>query len=80
MFQGLSWKNLLLTFLGILCPIVFDEIIKADPTFPLSNEMFTDLVIYLIGFLVGGWNLVQLAIQKMIYEKYGETYAEWLKK
>lgn len=80
MLKGLNWKNMLYAFLGILCPIIYDEIIKTDPSFPLSSKIFTELIIHLIGLVVGGWNIALLVLQKFVYDKYGEIYSEWIKK
>lgn len=77
--QGLSWRNILYAVLGVILPLIFKEIITADPEFPLTQEIFVNLVLYLLAFLVGGWNLVKLGIQRMVYLKYGKHYAEWLK-
>jgi len=65
--QGLNWRNILYAVLGVILPLVFDEIIKADPKFPLPLEMFSDLILYLVGFLVGGWNIAKAAVKHDTY-------------
>ena len=61
--KGLDWKSLFYAFLGFLAPLIYEEILKGDPSFPLPSTMFTDLIIHLIGYLIGGWNLAKAAIK-----------------
>jgi len=78
--QGLNWRNILYAVLGVILPLIFKEIITADPNFPVTEEIFVKLVLYLLAFLVGGWNLVKLGIQRMVWLKYGVNYEQWIKK
>ena len=60
----MDWKNLFYAFLGFVLPLVFDEIVKADPNFPLLSQDFVNLVLHLIGYLMGGWNIALVAVKR----------------
>lgn len=75
--QGLNWKNLLYSFLGFLLPLLYTELIKSHPDFPLTSTGFTEVIVWILGLIIGGWNIASAAFKKLIYNKFGVTYAEW---
>jgi hypothetical protein len=66
------WKNILLLLLGYLLPLLYAFIISNLPDFPLSEELFIQLLVYFIGFLTGGWH-VRMAKEKSAYKRFLAT-------
>lgn len=50
------WKNVLLAILMAILPMVYTAITGGHPDFPLDQQSFIALVVWLVGLLVGGWN------------------------
>lgn len=50
------WKNLLLTMLGILVPLLYSLIVSKFPDIPITQDNFMALIVYFVGLLIGGWN------------------------
>ena len=65
--RGLSWRNILYSVLGVILPLIFNEIVVADPSFPLEQDIFVKVILYLLAFLVGGWNIAKAAIKHDFY-------------
>lgn len=53
----ISWKNIVFALLSTLLPIVYGLITGKFPDFPISAEGFIGFVLWLIGLLIGGWQL-----------------------
>lgn len=55
-------KALILALIGAAVPILYTNwLAPALPDFPLDSAKVLELVLYAVGFLVGGWNLKQAA-------------------
>lgn len=50
------WKSILYAVLGLAIPAVYSWIIRQAPGIPLPSDVFTELVIWIVGSLIGGWN------------------------
>lgn len=64
----MSWKNLLRVILLALLPVVYGLIKSLYADFPLNQQQFVDLVLWVVGQLIGGWLIGRLMLH---YEKYG---------
>jgi len=53
----MDWKSLLKAMLGILIPMAYSGFIGKFPSFPFSQAAFGDLILWIIGLAVGGWQL-----------------------
>lgn len=50
-------KQIILAIILALAPILFSFITKEFPDFPLDQGAFVALIVWVVGLLVGGWNL-----------------------
>jgi hypothetical protein len=53
-------KDVLRLILATLLPVAFIALKTLYPDFPLSQDTFVNLVIWVVGLLLGGWNLNHL--------------------
>jgi len=77
--QGLSWRNILYAVLGVILPLIYQELIGARPDYPQGESDFVTQVLWLIGLLVGGWNIKATIVNWKVYKKVSKSYAEWIK-
>lgn len=75
----MDWKNILYLFLSVLLPVIYQIGIKNNPSFPLSENQFIETLVWVIGSIVGGWNLRTLSVNWAMVKKVGKNYAEFLK-
>lgn len=61
------WKNLLALFLSALLPAVYTIFISIFKDFPLSQEQWIALWLWIVGMLIGGWNLKSFIIKRNSY-------------
>ena len=50
-------KSIIYAALAAILPIVYSLIVGELPSFPLESADFVGLILWVIGLLVGGWNL-----------------------
>ena len=50
-------KAIILAMLSAILPLIYTNLIGAVPDFPLAGDKFAELLIWAIGYLVGGWQL-----------------------
>jgi len=50
-----NWKPLLLAVLGVVSPFLYSILFSDTPDFPLTVDNWTDLLVWIVGLLVGGW-------------------------
>lgn len=50
------WKNVIAAMLGVVIPIAWSAITNSQPDFPLTIDSFTELVLWAVGLVIGGWN------------------------
>ena len=67
--QGLNWRNILYAVLSVILPIIYQELITSRPDYPQGEADFVKLALWLIGLLVGGWNIAKAAIKHDIYTR-----------
>ena len=60
----MDWKSLLKASLTALLPIGYAILQGKFPDFPWSQEGFVQTVLWLIAFLVGGWQANNLVKKK----------------
>ncbi len=53
----MNWKNLLYAVLAAVLPVVFSVIVGFVPTFPLAEPDFILLVLWVVGLVIGGWQV-----------------------
>jgi len=75
----MDWKNVLYLFLSIILPMIYQIGIANNPSFPLSESQFINTVIWIIGAIVGGWNLRTLSVNWEMTKKTGKNYVEFIK-
>lgn len=52
----MDYKQIIFIVLSALLPAAYSALIVAFPDFPLQLEGFTELILWVVGILVGGWN------------------------
>lgn len=53
----MNLKQLLRLVLGVLLPVAYVALKKLYPDFPLMQDSFMALIFWVLGLLIGGWNL-----------------------
>ncbi|NLI41960.1 MAG: hypothetical protein GX421_12435 [Caldisericales bacterium] len=53
----MAWKNVLYAVLAVLLPLVYEFVVDAVPSFPLDATNFIGVVLWIIGLLIGGWQV-----------------------
>lgn len=56
-------KDILRLLLATLLPIAYVALKIAFPDFPLSQDTFVALIIWVVGLVLGGWNMHYLAVK-----------------
>lgn len=75
---NLSWRNILYAILGVILPLAYQELVGKFPTFPLDNNGFVTLILWVIGLIVGGWNVKSIVVNYQTHNKVGKSYTKWL--
>lgn len=65
----MTWKNLLYSMLAVLLPLLYSLLLGKYPDFPLNQGETVALLLWLIGLLVGGWNLKAFFSQTYDYRR-----------
>jgi len=60
------WKNILFAVLGLVIPAVYSWITRQAPGIPLPSNVFTELVIWAVGSLIGGWNAAKARLAYLL--------------
>jgi len=60
----MPWKNILFAMLGIFIPMLYTSITTKFPTFPLSEADLVTLLVWIVGMIIGGWNIKSISIAK----------------
>ena len=74
----MNWKEYVRLVLGALLPVAYTLLKQKNPDFPLAQDKFVELILYLIGGAVGGWQLLRFKIKLQMSEASSKT--EVLKK
>lgn len=53
-------KQLLLAILAVTIPFLYTLILNLAPDFPLPENTFVELIIWVIGSFIGGWKMKRL--------------------
>ena len=61
----MNWKEILKTLILALLPLLYNWIVSVFPIFPLTLEMFTEIVMWILGALIG-WQALRLVTAKRI--------------
>lgn len=69
----MDWKAILKSFLSLGLTIAYGLIISRNPDFPLAEGDFTNLLIYIIGGAIGGWQLLKVRFAYVT----GQTWKEF---
>lgn len=57
------WKNILAAVIAALVPILYSYFIIKFPDFPIPEGFTLAFLLWLVGMLVGGWNLKCISIK-----------------
>lgn len=72
----MPWKNILLAILGVLIPFIYQSLTGDFPDFPLTVDSFGQLITWLVGLLIGGWQAaiarVKFAINRSAVVRLGD--------
>lgn len=60
------WKNILFAVLGLVIPALYSWITRQAPGIPLPSNVFTELVIWAVGWLIGGWNAAKARLTYLL--------------
>jgi len=58
---SLDWKSLFKAVLAVIIPAVYSFIISKMPDFPLTGDVFVQLILWIFGLFVGGWQAKNVA-------------------
>jgi len=53
----MSWKHILYAVIGALIPFGYSAVTGQFPDFPLGADVFSALIIWVVGLAIGGWQL-----------------------
>jgi len=53
----MNWKHLFYAALAAVLPLMYSNLIGSMPAFPLASAQFTSLVLWVIGLVIGGWQI-----------------------
>lgn len=68
----MNLKNLLRLILLALLPVLYGLLTGRYPDFPLhSPQLFVDLVLWIIGLVIGGWQALKLMAH---YVQHGKLF------
>ena len=70
----MDFKAILKAMIALLVPFLFQLIIVKWPDFPLTAENVTALILWLVGFAIGGWQVSKSFYvgQRRLYGKQGD--------
>jgi len=53
------FKSILLAILSLIIPVLYSLLIRNVPEIPLPSNVFSELIIWAVGLLVGGWSSIK---------------------
>lgn len=51
------FKNVLSAVVSVLVPFIYTALIEEYPDFPLAQVEFIEAIVWIVGLVVGGWNI-----------------------
>jgi len=52
-------KAIVKMLLAVLLPVAYSLILANNPDFPLAETKFVEVILYLVGGIIGGWQAKQ---------------------
>lgn len=71
----MDWKSILKMVLSIALPVVYSAIKAQNPSLPIMENEFIELVMWIVAASVGGWEMMKMRVnaalkrQDSSYEK-----------
>ena len=59
----MDWKSLILSLIAVVAVSLYAFITGAHPDFPLSQEKFVAVILWAVGLLFAGWQLMKYKTQ-----------------
>jgi len=56
-------RNIIYAMLGAVLPLIYSALIGEIPSFPLAEAGFVDLILWLVGYVIGGWNVAKARLK-----------------
>lgn len=72
----MDWKNLLLAILGVVLGPLYTYVTGQIPTFPIDPANFDATVLWIVGYLIGGWNVNSLRVGWQLSRKGSAVIAD----
>ena len=77
--MNFDWKALLKLLLSVVIPTVYTMIKTKYPDFPIGEERFSFFIVWIVGALIGGWELHKAKVKQLLTAK-GLKYEELVEK
>lgn len=75
----MNWKDLLKSVLGPLVAYLYTQLISHYPSFPMFDEDFVAVILWIVGLVVGGWGLAAMWMKSKL-KKAGYNYEKMVQK
>lgn len=67
-------KELLKSVIALVIAFAYSAIIAKFPDFPLAKDQLVSLILWLIGFAIGGWQANKYYVKKLYNKSLSDFY------